>query len=64
MTNINIFASVSTSVELEEGETVEQLKERFVDIYLHGLGRMVATIRLTWVRVITLLRWLKTVSKW
>lgn len=35
---INIFASVSTSVELEEGETVEALKERYVDIYLHAAG--------------------------
>lgn len=36
--NIRITATVETTVELAEGETVEQLKERGVDIYLHGAG--------------------------
>ncbi len=35
---IRIKMEVTATVELAEGETVEQLKERYADIYLHGAG--------------------------
>ncbi|MCP3921312.1 MAG: hypothetical protein GY714_01875 [Desulfobacterales bacterium] len=35
---IKIVAEVKTIVTLEEGETLEDVKNRFVDIYLHGAG--------------------------
>ena len=35
---IKIIASVETTVELAEGETIEEFKKRNVDIYLHGAG--------------------------
>ena len=35
---IKITASVETTVELEEGETVDNVQDRCVDIYLHGAG--------------------------
>lgn len=40
MTQVKIKITVvaETTVTLEEGETVEQLKERYADIYLHGAG--------------------------
>jgi hypothetical protein len=33
-----ITAQVTTSVQLAAGESLEDLKERYVDIYLHGPG--------------------------
>lgn len=35
---IKITAIVETTVTLNEGETIENLKQRNVDIYLHGEG--------------------------
>jgi soluble P-type ATPase len=36
--DVTITAKVSARVKLEKGETIEQLKERYVDIYLHSAG--------------------------
>lgn len=33
-----ITAQVTTSVQLSAGESLDDLKERYVDIYLHGPG--------------------------
>ena len=35
---VTIYASVSTEVTLAENETIEDVKNRFVDIYLHDAG--------------------------
>ena len=35
---VKIKAEVTTTVELQEGETVDTVKDRFVDIYLHSAG--------------------------
>lgn len=35
---IKIIATVTTKIMLNEGETIEDLKNRNVDIYLHGAG--------------------------
>jgi len=35
---IVITATVSTTATLSEGETIEDLKQRWVDIYLHDSG--------------------------
>lgn len=35
---ITITAQVTTSVQLSAGESLDDLKERYVDIYLHGPG--------------------------
>lgn len=36
--DVVITAQVTTSVQLSAGGTLEDLKERYVDIYLHGPG--------------------------
>lgn len=36
---ILITATVKTTVELEDGETLDDLRGRNVDIYLHGAGK-------------------------
>lgn len=36
--NITITAQVTTTVKLAENETLEDVKNRYVDIYLHGAG--------------------------
>lgn len=36
--NVLITAKVKTTVTLAEGETINNVKDRFVDIYLHGAG--------------------------
>jgi hypothetical protein len=36
---ISIVATVTAEVELREGETTEDLKKRYVDIYLHDAGQ-------------------------
>ena len=35
---VKITASIVTEIELEKGETVQDVKNRWVDIYLHGAG--------------------------
>jgi len=35
---IKITATVTATVELDKNETIENIKERYVDIYLHGYG--------------------------
>ena len=35
----DITVRVVTRITLPEGETVEQFKRRFADIYLHGAGK-------------------------
>lgn len=35
---ISIVATVTAEIELQEGETIEGLKNRYVDIYLHDAG--------------------------
>jgi hypothetical protein len=36
---VKITAEVTTDVRLEKGETIEEFKQRAVDIYLHGAGK-------------------------
>ncbi|MEK6829813.1 MAG: hypothetical protein AABY15_06870 [Nanoarchaeota archaeon] len=36
---ISIVAKVTTKIQLAEGETIEDLKNRNVDIYLHAHGK-------------------------
>jgi len=35
---VRIHASVSATISLEDGETLQDVKARHVDIYLHGAG--------------------------